>query len=124
MTTAKPRKKIMVVNRKPPHGTIYALESLEVVLIASAFDQDVSVAFLDDGVYQLVKGQNTSAIGSKNFSLTFRALTDYEVKTLYVERESLETRGLAAADLIVPVEVVTAAELANRIAEQDLILSS
>ncbi|MCL4725661.1 MAG: hypothetical protein KJZ90_15475 [Rhodocyclaceae bacterium] len=35
-------KKFMYVNRKAPHGTIYALESLEVVLIAAAFDQDVS----------------------------------------------------------------------------------
>ena len=46
-------KKFMYVNRKAPHGTVYALESLEVVLIAAAFDQDVSLAFMDDGVYQL-----------------------------------------------------------------------
>ena len=35
-------KKFMYVNRKSPYGTIYALESLEVVLISAAFDQDVS----------------------------------------------------------------------------------
>jgi hypothetical protein len=52
-------KKFLYVNRKAPYGTIYALESLEVVLIAAAFDQDVSLAFLDDGVYQVVKGQHT-----------------------------------------------------------------
>ena len=46
-------KKFMFVNRKAPHGTIYALEALEVVLITAAFDQDVSLVFLDDGVYQL-----------------------------------------------------------------------
>ncbi|MGA9032439.1 MAG: DsrE family protein, partial [Sulfuricaulis sp.] len=45
-------KKFLYVNRKAPYGTIYALESLEVVLISAAFDQDVSLAFLDDGVYQ------------------------------------------------------------------------
>ena len=49
-------KKFMFVNRKAPYGTIYALESLEVVLITAAFDQDVSLVFLDDGVYQLKKG--------------------------------------------------------------------
>jgi tRNA 2-thiouridine synthesizing protein C len=49
-------KKFMFVNRKAPYGTIYALESLEVVLIGAAFDQDVSVVFLDDGVYQLEAG--------------------------------------------------------------------
>lgn len=50
-------KKFMYVNRKCPYGTIYALESLEVVLITAAFDQDVSLAFTDDGVYQLMKDQ-------------------------------------------------------------------
>ena len=55
-------KKFLYVNRKAPYGTIYALESLEVVLIAAAFDQDVSLAFLDDGVYQIAKGQHTKGI--------------------------------------------------------------
>jgi len=32
-------KKFMYMNRKAPYGTIYAWESLEVVLIAAAFDQ-------------------------------------------------------------------------------------
>ena len=54
-------KKVMFVNRKAPYGTIYALESLEVVLITATFDQDVSLVFLDDGVYELLKGQNTKA---------------------------------------------------------------
>jgi tRNA 2-thiouridine synthesizing protein C len=44
-------KKFMFVNRKAPYGTIYALESLEVVLITATFDQDVSLVFIDDGVY-------------------------------------------------------------------------
>ena len=43
-------KKFMFVNRKAPYGTVYALESLEVVWISAAFDQDVSLAFIDDGV--------------------------------------------------------------------------
>ena len=37
-------KKFMYVNRKAPFGTIYALESLEVVLIGAAFEQIVSLA--------------------------------------------------------------------------------
>ena len=61
-------KKFMFVCRRAPHGTVYALEALEVVLISAAFDQDVSLFFLDDGVYDLVKGQQTKAIDVKNFS--------------------------------------------------------
>ncbi|MCW5660816.1 MAG: sulfurtransferase complex subunit TusC [Burkholderiaceae bacterium] len=116
-------KKFMFVNRKPPYGTIYALESLEVVLIAATFDQDVSLAFVDDGVYELVKGQNSKGIGIKNFSPTYRALEGYDVEKLYVERESLDARGLTEADLLVPVQVLGSAEMAALMAEQDVVLS-
>ncbi len=130
-------KKFLYVNRKAPYGTIYALESLEVVLIGAAFDQDVSLAFLDDGVYQLTKGQDTKEIGVKNFSPTFRALGDYDVTKLFVEKESLEERGLSADDLQEimyededddwaekpSIRIVSRDEMADIFAEQDVVLS-
>lgn len=116
-------KKFMFVNRRAPYGTVYALESLEVVLITATFDQDVSLAFLDDGVYELVKGQNTKGIGVKNFSPSYRALEGYDVEKLYVERESLEARGLTETDLLVPVEVLGSAQMAALMATQDVVLS-
>ena len=116
-------KKFMFVNRKAPYGTIYALESLEVVLIAATFDQDVSLVFIDDGVYELVKGQQSKGIGIKNFSPTYRALEGYDVEKLYVERESLEARGLTESDLLVPVEVLGSAEMADLMQQQDVVLS-
>jgi tRNA 2-thiouridine synthesizing protein C len=116
-------KKFMFVNRKAPYGTVYALESLEVVLISAAFDQDVSLVFVDDGVYQLKKGQQTKGIETKNFSPTYRALDGYDVEKLYVERESLEARGLKEDDLIVDVTVLGAIELGKLMDEQDVVLS-
>ncbi len=116
-------KKFLYVNRKAPYGTIYALESLEVVMITAAFDQDVSVAFLDDGVYQVVKGQHTKGIDVKNFSPTYRALEGYDIEKLYVEKESMETRGLKESDFIVPVKVISVQEMADLMLTQDVILS-
>ncbi|MDH5395474.1 MAG: sulfurtransferase complex subunit TusC [Gammaproteobacteria bacterium] len=130
-------KKFMYINRKAPYGTIYAWESLEVVLIGAAFDQEVSLAFVDDGVYQLMKGQDTSEVGIKNFSPTYSALGDYEVNKIYIEKESLEARGLTLDDLqhLVwedededyaekdSIRVVTSAELAELFEQQDIMLS-
>ena len=130
-------KKFMYVNRRAPHGTIYAWESLEVVLIGAAFDQDVSVAFLDDGVYQLLKNQDTSEIETKNFSPTYSALGDYDVTKLFVEQESLEERGLTIDDLMDlkwedededwaekdSIRVVSRAELKDVLEQQDIIFS-
>lgn len=116
-------KKFMFVNRKAPYGTIYALEALEVVLISAAFDQDVSLVFMDDGVYQIVKGQHTKAIDVKNFSPTYRALEGYDIEKLYVDQDSLTQRGLTEDDLLVDVTVLNSAEMAKLMAEQDVVLS-
>ena len=116
-------KKFMFVNRKAPYGTIYALESLEVVLISAAFDQDVSLVFMDDGIYQIVKGQHTKAIDVKNFSPTYRALEGYDIEKLYVDKDSLDQRGLTEDDLLVDVQVLDAAGMAKLMAEQDVVLS-
>ena len=116
-------KRFLFVNRKAPYGTIYALEALEVVLISAAFDQDVSLAFLDDGVYQVLAGNDPSGIGMKNFSPTYRALDDYDITKLYVERESLVERGLSEDGFVVPVSVVSRAEMAAIMSQQDVVLS-
>ena len=113
-------KKFIYVNRKAPHGTIYAHEALEVVLIAAAFEQDVSLAFIDDGVYQLKKGQNTDGIATKKFTKTFGALEMYDVEKLYVEKESLEERGLSEDDLSVDVEVLASSELKKLFNESEV----
>lgn len=123
MTGDEVIKKFLYLNRKAPYGSIYALESLEVVLIGAAFDQDVSLAFIDDGVYQLKKNQDTKAIGMKNFSPTYRALEGYDVEKLYVDRASMTARGLTEEDLIVPVEILDEAQMVELMAQQDVILS-
>jgi tRNA 2-thiouridine synthesizing protein C len=130
-------KKFLYINRRAPHGTMYAQESLEVVLIAAAFEQEVTLAFIDDGIYQLMQNQDTSAIGSKNFAPTYRALGDYDVNQIYVESESLEQRGLVKEDLMPltyededddwaekdSIHIVSSAELADIIEQQDVILN-
>jgi tRNA 2-thiouridine synthesizing protein C len=93
-------KKFMYLNRRAPYGTIYAWESLEVVLIGAAFDQEVSLMFVDDGVYQLVKGSDPSGTEMKNFTPTYRTLGDYGVRHMFVDKASLEARGLTQDDLI------------------------
>ncbi len=115
-------KKIMHVVRRAPHGTIYSYEGLETVLIMAAYDQDISMAFIDDGVYTLKKDQDTSDIGIKGYMKTFTALDDYDVEKLYVDRHSLEERGLTEEDLIVDVEVLDSAEIGRLMGEQDVII--
>jgi len=107
------------------------------VLIGAAFEQDVMMVFIDDGVYQIVKGQDTSGIEVKNFSPTYNALGDYDVTKLYVEKESLDARGLTKGDLMnltyededndyeekSSIQIVSSAELVELMDDSDVVLS-
>ena len=116
-------KKFLYINRRAPHGTVYAHEALEVVLIGAAFEQDVSLAFIDDGVFQLKKDQDTSEINTKNFSKIFSALEMYDVEKLYVEKESLESRGLTEDDLSVDVKVIDSSEMKKLMSDSEVVLN-
>ncbi len=127
-------KKIMFSVRKPPHGSIYVYEGLEVKLIMAAYDADISVVFMDDGVYALKQGQNTTELGIKGFEVTYGVFVDYEIEKVYVDKQSMEERGMTEDDLLVigededteePIKptVVDSKEIAAMMAEQHNIMS-
>ena len=116
------RKRFLFLMRHPPHGSILAQEGLETVLIGAAFEQRVSLLFLDDGVFVLKRGQAPGAVGLKDFARGFRALPDYDIEHVYVEDRSLVARGLAPEDLIMEVETVGPERAAEIIDAHDVVL--
>ena len=111
-------EKLMIVFRTAPYGTIYAFEGLENVLIMGAYDQDISVLFIDDGVYAIKDGMNTEATGIKNFSPTFKALEAYDIEKIYADKDSLEARGLSMDDLVIEPQLIDASEVEKMMEEQ------
>lgn len=87
-------KHLLYLFRRAPHGTLYGWELLQSVLIGAAFEQRISLAFVEDGVYQLVQGSDTRATGTKNFMPAYQVLADYGVDHLYVDQAALAARGL------------------------------
>jgi len=129
------KKRFAFINRKAPYGSIYALEILEMVLISAAFEQHAVIAFIDDGVFQIKKGQNAKVLGMKNFAPTYRIIEDEKEDAdededmdmewrIVVEEESMTARGLTADDFIVGVEVLPSAELSDLLDQQDVVLSA
>ncbi len=128
-------KKFLYINRRAPHGSNYAQEGLEMAMVGAAFEQEVAIAFVDDGVFQLKRGQDPAGAGLKNFTAAFGALGDHDIRDIFVERESLEARGLRAEDLLQlvfededsteksAVQIVGGDELAEIIARQDVLLN-
>lgn len=115
--------RVMILARRAPHGASHAREALEVALAAGGYELELTLAFVDDGVWQLVRGQDTSATGTPGFAATWRALPDFGVGEIYVEQESLAARGLDAAELVVAARSLPAARLREIMQRQHWLLS-
>ena len=115
-------RSIAFLTRRAPHGSIFAQEALEVVLLGAAFEQRVRLVFMDDGVFQIKRGQDTVALGVKNFARAFPALQMYELERIVVERESMRERGLGVDDLLIDVEVLDKQQIAHILDDSDVLM--
>jgi tRNA 2-thiouridine synthesizing protein C len=116
------KKSFLLICRHAPYGQTLAREALDVALTAATFDQSVALLFMGDGVQQLVRAQQPSAIAQKALDKQLAALPLYDVETIYVETAALRTRGLTAADLALPVQLLEAAAIAQAIDAHDIVL--
>lgn len=91
-------------------------------MTAAAFDQEVTLLLLDNAVFQLKKKQHVENTGFKDTAAIFKALSIYNVQTLYIESESLQECGLAVDGLSEPVQVVPRNKVSEFIKQFDLVL--
>ena len=115
-------KSFLIVNRRGPYGSSHAREALDIALMASVFNQKVSLLFMDDGVYQLLANQDTTGIEQKNLAQTLPMLEMYEVKDVYVEQSSLQARNLCMTDLIISAQALDSDGAGKLMASHDVVL--
>jgi tRNA 2-thiouridine synthesizing protein C len=106
-------KKVAVLLRKAPYGSVYTAEGFRTLMGIAVFEMDISVVFLDDGVYALVEGQDPAQLDMKPIGDAFPMLAEFGVQRFYVHDQSLAERGLSAADLVLDVEVVDGVRIAQ-----------
>lgn len=98
-------RSLLVHCRRAPYTQSLAKTGIDLAMAAAAFERPVSVLFSGDGVWQLLRDQ-APASGEKNHGKLLSALPLYGIESVYVDAASLTTRGLAAEQLCVPVEMV------------------
>ena len=104
---------VAVLMRKAPYGSVYTAEGFRTMMGVAVFEMEISVVFLDDGVYALLEGQDPSKLDMKPLGDGFPMLTEFDVEKFYVHDESLAERGLTTNDLLMDVEVVDGARIAE-----------
>lgn len=107
---------LAIINKSAPYGQANGQESLDLAIAGANFGQAVSLFFIDDGVFQLLRAQAPQQIQSKNYSKTFAALTFYDIDDIYVCQQSLTLRNLTPDDLCIPVNALSNEQLQQRLA--------
>ena len=110
--------KVLYVINRAPYSNAVGQEALDAALIGASLDMDVSILFIQDGVFQLKRGQDSSSSWLKQYTKSYKALDDFGVEKLYVHDLSLDARGLAIADLMCAPAVVNSQEVKSLIADQ------
>lgn len=98
-------------------------EFLDIVLMASAFDQRVVLVFEGDGIYALMKDQQAEVLDLKDNSLIFNALSIYDINDISVEKESMQARSISVDQLLIPVITSSRHELKQRLQLADQVFS-
>lgn len=118
------KKNILFITRHAPYGSTYARETLDALLAASAYDQNLGLLFMDDGVFQLLIQQDSSSIDQKNIAATLPVLPLYDIENIYAHKESLGVRGITADDLILDdIQLIDSEAISQLLAQQDQVLS-
>ena len=118
-------KNILFVSQQAPYGTVFSQEKLQMAMVFGAFELNVSMLFLGNGVFSLMKNQQPDTIGFYNFSRQYRALEQYyDIRDIYVDRASLEESELSQESLLIPVTVINYDEIQALLRKQDVILTN
>ena len=117
-------KKLLFISRRAPYGTSSAKDAIDAALAASIFEQDISFLFMDDGVFQLLKNQQSHDIEQKNISSILSAISLYGIDKVYAHQESLSERGLTADDIhLSEITLLNRNDVELLFSQQDQLLS-
>jgi len=119
--TAKSR--ITFISRSAPYGHNRANLCLDMALASAVFEQDVNYVFLDDGVYQLLKGQDAAAIQSKTVGSALETLALYGIESVYADQQSLKKRSIDRTELLPGMQLIDSDAVAKLIENSDTVFN-
>ena len=117
--------KLAFLFRTAPHGNAISREGLDALLAATAFcdEEEISVFFVDDGVLNLLDGQNPELLLQKDFIRTFKLLDLYDIEQRFVCANSLDQYNLQAEQLIISAEKIDRTSLINKLSQAEKVFT-
>ena len=113
--------KLAFLFRTAPHGNAISREGLDALLAATAFcdEEEIGVFFIDDGVLNLLNGQNPELLLQKDFIRTFKLLDLYDIEQRFICADSLDQYNLQTEQLIISAEKIDRTSLINKLSQAE-----
>ena len=117
--------KLAFLFRTAPHGNSTSREGLDALLAATAFcdEEEIGVFFIDDGVLNLLDGQNPELLLQKDFIRTFKLLDLYDIEQRFVCADSLDQYNLQTEQLIISAEKIDRTSLINKLSQAEKVFT-
>ena len=117
--------KLAFLFRTAPHGNAISREGLDALLAATAFcdEEEIGVFFVDDGVLNLLDGQNPELLLQKDFIRTFKLLDLYDIEQRFVCTDSLDQYNLNTEQLIISAEKIDRTSLINKLSQAEKVFT-
>jgi tRNA 2-thiouridine synthesizing protein C len=106
-------KNVVILLRQPPHGTLYPVEGLRMSVAVSADFDPVTIA-INEGVYAFLKDCDKTM-----YSMHIEFIKNIDLD-IFVDKQSLDERGLTKDDLIDEVEVKEHGDILKMIANSSV----
>ncbi|UDG79371.1 Protein TusC [Candidatus Ecksteinia adelgidicola] len=117
-------KRIAFIFTQGPHGNASGREGLDALISTSLLSKDFGVFFISDGVLQLLPEQEPKNILSRNYTLTFCALSMYNITKYYSCLVSLQERGLSQeTNWILDVKIICPCTLNKKLKNYDMVIT-
>jgi len=116
-------KKIVLIVKTSPYGSVKAAEGFRIATAMIAMDVLPQLLFIDDGVYCLLKNQKPEAAGLNSFAERLETLAD--LVGLHVFSDSMVKRNLRSSDFgeTYNVKTISLDEAAELIAENEVVIT-
>jgi len=107
-------EKVLIIFRKGPYGHINSLEGIRIAQGLLVLDVEADAVFIDDGVFNLVKGQDPKGIGHHSVMGALEAMHRYDIPIFACE-SSLKQRGIKPEDIdpAFEVQIISLEELSD-----------
>ena len=117
--------KLAFLFRTAPHGNAISREGLDALLAATAFcdEEEIGVFFIDNGVLNLLDGQNPELLLQKDFIRTFKLLDLYDIEQRFVCADSLDQYNLQTEQLIISAGKIDRTSLINKLSQAEKVFT-